>query len=164
MLTYLKNAGILAALIIIQKTLIWLIAVTNYDVTPDLVLIGVVYLGIRNGKIYGSVSGFFAGLVVDFISFSFLGLMALAKATAGFISGFFSTDQNKIERYLNSYVFIIIILLCSLINNTIYFTIYFQGGTLQFTDILLRYVVPTSVYTAIFGVIPIIFEKRKKVR
>jgi len=164
MLAYLKNAGILAALIIIQKTLISFIAVTDFYVTPDIVLIGVVYLGIRNGKIYGSLSGFFAGLVVDFISFSFLGLMALAKASAGFISGYFSTDQNKIERYLGSYVFVIIVIICSLLNNVIYFTIYFQGGTLQFTDILIRYVVPTSVYTALFATIPIIFEKRKKVR
>jgi rod shape-determining protein MreD len=160
----LKNAGILAGLIIIQKTLIWLIAVTSYDVTPDLVLVGLVYIGLRKGKIYGSISGFSAGLVIDFISFSFLGLMALSKATAGFVSGFFGNDVNKVERYLNTYVFVIIVLFCSLINNTIYFTIYFQGSTLQFTDILIRYVLPTSVYTSIFAVIPIIFEKRKRLR
>jgi len=164
MIGYLKNAGILLGLIIIQKTLIWLIAVTSYDVTPDLVLVGLVYIGIRNGKIYGSVSGFFAGLIVDFVSFSFLGLMALSKTAAGFISGFFCTDENKIERYLNTYVFVIIVFLCSLINNIIYYTFYFQGSTLPFSDILIRYVVPTAVYTALFGIVPIIIEKRKRSR
>jgi len=49
-------------------------------------------------------------------------------------------------------------------NNIVYFTIYFQGSTLQFSDILLRYVFPTAVYTSIFGILPVIFERRKRIR
>ncbi|HEY3250372.1 MAG TPA: rod shape-determining protein MreD [Ignavibacteria bacterium] len=161
---YLKYAGLMIALIIVQKTMIWLIAVTSFDVTPDLVLIGIVYIGIRVGKIAGSVGGFFAGLILDFLSFSFLGLMALSKSSAGFVAGFFSNDESKIDKYTNSYIFVIIVFVCSLVNNMIYFTFYFQGTSLRLTDILLRYIIPTAVYTAVFAVIPIIFEKRKRVR
>jgi len=163
LIQHLKYAGVLLALIIVQKTFIWLIAVTNYDVTPDLVLIGLVYIGMRNGKTYGSIAGFLSGLTIDFISFSFLGLMALSKAAAGFTSGFFN-DEHKVERYLAGIGFIFIVLLCSLINNTVYFTVYFQGSTLKLSDILIRYVIPTSIYTAIFAVIPVIFERRKRIR
>ena len=163
MIQHLKYAGIILALIIVQKTLIWLIAVTSYDVTPDLVLIGLVYIGMRNGKTYGSITGFLTGLTIDFISFSFLGLMALSKAAAGFTSGFFD-DSHKVERFLSGIGFILIVLLCSLINNTVYFTVYFQGSTLKLGDILMRYVIPTAIYTAIFAVIPVIFERRKRIR
>jgi rod shape-determining protein MreD len=158
---YLKYGGILLGLIIIQKTLIGLIDVTSYQITPDIVLIGLVYIGIKKGKITGSVAGFVSGLTLDLLSFSFIGLMALSKSVAGFVSGFFNVE-NKIERYLNSYIFIIIVTLASLFNNIIYFTIYFQGTNLTLTDILLRYVVPTTVYTAIFSVFPVIFAKRRR--
>lgn len=161
---YLKYAGLIIALIIIQKTLIWLIAVTSFDVTPDLVLIGVVYIGIRDGKIAGSVSGFLAGLIIDFISFSFLGLMALSKASAGFASGFFSNDESKIDKYTNSYIFVIIVFVCSLVNNMIYFAFYFQGTSLTLLDIVIRYVIPTAVYTSVFAIVPTIFAKRRRLR
>lgn len=161
MTEYLKYAGILIILIILQKTLLSLIDVTSFQITPDLVIIGIVYIGIREGKIPGTAAGFLAGLVLDLFSFSFVGLMALSKCTAGFFAGYFN-DENKIDRYLNSYPFIIIVVIASLFNNIIYFTVYFQGTNLSFTDVLLRYVVPTAVYTAIFSVFPIIFARRKK--
>ena len=156
----LKYAGLLVVLIIIQKTLIWLIAVTSYEITPDIVLIGLVYISIREGKITGTVSGFAAGLLMDVLSFSFLGLMALSKCIAGFIGGYFNSE-NKVERYLKSYIFALIVFLCSLVNNLIYFTIYFQGTTLTFPDIVLRYIVPSALYTAFISILPIVFLKRK---
>jgi len=79
---YVKYAILLIVLAVVQKTLIWLLAVTSYDITPDIVLIGLVYISIQKGKITGSVGGFVIGLILDFFSFSFLGLMALSKTTA----------------------------------------------------------------------------------
>lgn len=161
MLEYLKYAGILIALIIVQKTLVGLIEVTSFQITPDIVIIGLVYVAIKKGKITGTVSGFVAGLFLDILSFTFLGLMALSKSVAGFIAGFFNIE-NKTERYLNTFMFTVIVCIASLINNIIYFTIYFQGTNLMFTDVLLRYVLPTTVYTGIFSIIPVIFARRKK--
>ncbi len=160
MIEYLKYAGLLAALIIIQKTLIWLIAVTSYEITPDIVLIGVIFVSMRKGKIAGSISGFAAGLLIDFLSFSFLGLMALSKTVAGFLGGLFD-DESKLERYLSSYIFVIIVLFCSLVNNTIYFMVYFQGTMLSASDILIRYIVPTSVYTAFVSIIAVLLNRKR---
>ncbi len=159
MTEYIKFAFALALLIIVQKALVWLIALTEYQVTPDLVLIGVVYMGIRKGKISGSISGFIAGLIFDLLSFSFLGLSALSKATAGFISGFFN-NENKIDRYTETYIFTLIVFLSSLFNNFLYFSLYFQGTSLSIPLIIIRYVVPTAVYTALLSIIVIIFERR----
>ncbi len=161
MKVYLKYAGIILGLIIIQKTVVNYIDVTEFKITPDLVLIGLVYIGIKKGKITGSISGFLSGLILDIFSFSFIGLMALVKTATGFFSGFFYNDQ-KTERYLNSYIFILIVSVCSLVNNTIYFVFYFQGTNLVFLDILIRYVVPTTVYTALFSIFPVIFARRRR--
>jgi hypothetical protein len=87
--------------------------------------------------------------------------MALSKSVAGFVSGFFY-DEAKVERYLGSYIFVLIVIFVSLFNNSIYFMIYFQGTSLELTDIMLRYVIPTSVYTALLSVFPVIFARRRR--
>ncbi len=161
MIEYLKYAGILLGLVVIQKTLISFIDVTEYRITPDVVIIGLVYVGIKRGKIIGSISGFLSGLVLDIFSFSFIGLMALAKTASGFVSGFFHNDL-KMERYLNSYRFIIIVSFCSLVNNFLYFYVYFQGTNLVIGDIMLRYVIPTTVYTALFSIFPVLFAIKRR--
>ena len=157
---YLKYAGLLAILIIIQKTLIWLIAVTSYEITPDIVLIGLVFISMRKGKITGSVGGFVSGLILDFLSFSFLGLMALSKTVTCFFAGFFFNEM-KVDRYLSSYVFVLVVFICSLINNVFYFMIYFQGTMLAPADILIRYILPTALYTAFVSIIAVIINKKK---
>jgi rod shape-determining protein MreD len=158
---YLKYTGIIALLIILQKTLIQLIDVTAYSITPDVVLIGLVYLGIKKGKITGSVGGFVSGLILDIFSFSFIGLMALSKSVGGFVAGFFH-DETKVERYLGSYIFVLIVIFVSFFNNSVYYMIYFQGTSLELGDILLRYIIPTSVYTALLSVFPVIFARRRR--
>ena len=160
MAEYVRYAVLLVILAIVQKTLIWLLAVTSYDITPDIVLIGLVYIGIQKGKITSSVGGFLIGLILDFFSFSFLGLMALSKASAGFLAGFFN-NENKIDRYTKSYIFVIIVFVCSLVNNFLYFALYYQGTLLSFADILLRYIIPTAVYTALISILPLIFLKKR---
>jgi rod shape-determining protein MreD len=160
MAEYVRYAILLVILAIVQKTLIWLLAVTSYDITPDIVLIGLVYVGIQKGKITSSIGGFVIGLIIDFFSFSFLGLMALSKASAGFLAGFFN-NENKIDRYSKSYVFVIVVFVCSLVNNVLYFAVYYQGTLLSFTDISLRYIIPTAVYTALVSILPLIFLKKR---
>ena len=162
MIEYVKYFALLIVLIIVQKTLIWLIAVTSYEITPDIVLIGLVFLGIRSGKITGTIAGFVCGLILDLLSFTFLGLMGLSKAAAGFASGFFN-NENKIETYTRGYAFVMIVFFCSLINNLIYFGVYFQGSTLTFSELLFRYVIPTAVYTGLISFLPVMFVKRRPV-
>lgn len=161
MAEYIKYGGAIIVLAIIQKTLIWLLAVTEYRITPDIVLIGVVYLGIREGKIAGSVGGFIAGLLIDLFSFSFLGLTALAKCVAGFFSGYFNA-QGKIDRNTTTYTFVFIVFFASLMNNLLYYYIYFQGSMLGMSDLILRYILPTALYTSFLSFLPIIIFNRKR--
>lgn len=160
MLEYLKYSGILIGLIILQLGINWLLPVTSYKITPDVTLIGIVYISINKGKIVGSVSGFFSGLVLDLISFSFLGLSTLSKTSAGFFAGFFFRE-NKINKYLSTYIFVLIVLFTSLVNNFFYYVLYYQGSSLQIIDIALRYILPTSIYTSFISVIPLMFFRKR---
>lgn len=155
---YIKYFAIIAVLILIQKTFIWLISLSSLNITPDLVLIVVVFIAISEGRIFGSITGFIAGITIDLISGSFLGLMALSYSIMGFVAGTFNTESDKNLSKVN---FLVIVFLCSVVSNFIYYVIYFQGLSLNFFEIFSKYVLTTSTYTTIVSIIYIIFPAKK---
>jgi rod shape-determining protein MreD len=58
----------------------------------DLVLIVVVYVGIRSGPVTGTLAGTVAGLIQDALSGGILGIYGLAKTMVGFLSGVLGTQ------------------------------------------------------------------------
>lgn len=79
---------ILFVAVILQSTLLELIAIGG--ATPDLSLIVLVFISLRKGKIPGQVSGFFSGLVEDFLSLPYpVGFSTLIKTIIGFLYGLF---------------------------------------------------------------------------
>jgi len=72
---------------ILQSTLIAKIAFLN--VIPDLALCIVVFSAYINGTMAGQVSGFFSGLLLDFLSASPLGLNCLVRTLIGALTGLF---------------------------------------------------------------------------
>ena len=61
--------------------------------TPiDLVLIVVVYVGIKSGPVTGLLAGTVAGLIQDALAGGILGIGGLAKTLVGFISGVLGTQ------------------------------------------------------------------------
>ena len=58
----------------------------------DLVLIVVVYVGIKSGPSTGLVAGTVAGLIQDALSSGVLGIGGLAKTIVGFLSGVLGTQ------------------------------------------------------------------------
>ena len=93
--SYLKYFIILVLLILIQKSLVWLLSITTYNITPDIVIIAVVYIGIKRGNIDGSISGFISGLILDILSGTFLGLLAISYSLSRFIAGYFKREDEK---------------------------------------------------------------------
>lgn len=158
---YIKYIAILIVLILLQKTFIWLISLSSLNITPDLVIIAVVFISISEGKVFGSITGFLAGLAIDLISGSFLGLMALSYSIAGFIAGGFFSEGDK---FLYKFNFLIIVFLSSIISNFIFYIIYFQGLSLNFIEIFTKYILTTSTYTAIVSIVFIIFPRNKALK
>jgi len=157
---YLKYYIILLILIIIQRTFVWMISLTELNIVPDLVLFGVVVLAIKRGKIEGMLAGFFAGLIVDSVSGNFIGLYSLAYVLAGFFAGFFQESQDTV---ISKKLFLLVIIIASLISNFIYFEIFFLSGsyTLSFIEIIYKYILPTTLYTLIVSSIFIIIPRKK---
>lgn len=154
----LRYAAVLLILAFFQKTFIDYIALSDFNISPDLVIIAIAYIGAKEGKIYGMLYGFSVGLLIDVLSGSFFGLSALSYSMAAFIAGFFKTEN---ENFVYKWYFMITVFTASFISNVIYYGFYFQGTPLNFTFILLSYVMTSSTYTTLISFIYTIFPRKK---
>ncbi|MCL2765476.1 MAG: rod shape-determining protein MreD [Treponema sp.] len=72
---------------ILQSTIIGSFAL--FQVVPDLALCIVVFSAYVNGSMTGQVSGFFSGLLLDFLSAAPLGLNSFIRTVIGALAGLF---------------------------------------------------------------------------
>lgn len=129
-------------------------------IVPDFLAIWIVYLALREGQLPATVWGFVIGLLLDILTGNFLGLSALTKTVCGFVAGYFF-NEHKTRLVLGSYRFLLILLTAAFIHNVVYFLIYTQGSDLSFFQILFRYGIMTTLYTAVFSLIPIFIYARR---
>jgi rod shape-determining protein MreD len=115
---------------------------------------------LRRGQIEATISGFAVGLLQDIVTTNFFGLAAFSKTIAGFVLGYFF-NENTVEQTLGSYRFILLVLLSSLIHNTMYFLILFQGveGATVFT--MLEMNLGLTLYTVVISVLPMFVYSQK---
>lgn len=147
-------------LVLLQTTLVRYLAIET--VAPDLLLIWVVYLALREGQSAGTTAGFFIGLLFDLISGKdgVLGLAALCKTLAGFVAGYFY-NENKILQILGGYQFILVVTVASIVHNVLYFIVFLQGSEVGWLDAVVLYGLPTTLYTAALALLPMfVFSRR----
>ncbi len=99
----------------------------------------------------------------DLATGSFVGLSALTKTIAGFSSGYFY-NENKTTITLASYRFILIVLLASVLQNTVYFIIYAQGSEISLLRAVLQVGLATAFYTTTWTLLPMFAFARKALR
>ncbi|HYF04446.1 MAG TPA: rod shape-determining protein MreD [Patescibacteria group bacterium] len=158
-LRYVYYGVIALVLSIIHRMFLDLISVAG--VTPDLLLILTVWIGVKEGRAVGQFAGFGSGLLFDIISVDVLGTNALAKAIAGFIAGLFYTDDEREDRTGN-FRFLLIVFLCALIHNLIYFFFYIRLTEMSFLDFFIKYGVASTLYTTVAAIFPMLYSSRKK--
>ena len=75
----------------------WLLSnLRLWGVVPDVVLLYVAYVALRRGRVAGAVTGFWTGLLMDFVvNPSTLGVNALLKTLMGFVVGLFRSEQGE---------------------------------------------------------------------
>ena len=146
--------------IVVDATLVKFLSIAG--IVPDILVIWIVYIAIREGQIAGTTAGFCIGLAINMLGAmdSMLGLAALAKTFAGFSAGYFY-NENKIYNTLGGYQFIVIVAIASLVHNILYFIIFLQGSGLSWMQSVLFYGVPTTVYTAAVALLPMFAFARK---
>jgi rod shape-determining protein MreD len=155
---FIISALIVIGLLLIQTTFLPFIALSGY--LPDLFILYLVYIALRRGQIEATVSGFITGLLQDIISTQFFGLTALSKTVTGFIAGYFF-NENTAEQTLGSYRFVLLVTLCSVVHDLIYFIIFFQGSTGSILFSTIECTIGTTLYTSVISVIPMFFFSRK---
>jgi rod shape-determining protein MreD len=131
-------------------------------IVPDLVLLWIVYLAIRRGQIRATVAGFILGLTLDLVSGpdGMVGLAALTKTLAGFLAGYFYSE-NKTMQTLGGYQFLLITALVSLVHNVIYFLLFLQGSGLVWSAMLMGHGIPATIYTVAVALLPMFAFARK---
>ena len=102
--------------VILQTKLMRLLSLEG--ITPDILTIWIVYIALKEGQLPATIWGFCIGLFFDFVTGNFIGLAALTKTICGFTAGYFY-NENKIALKLSSYRFLIVVLVVSLIHNTL---------------------------------------------
>jgi rod shape-determining protein MreD len=147
-------------LLLLSTTLVRFFAIS--EIVPDILLVWIVYIAIREGQVAGMTAGFLLGLLVDLLSGpdGMMGLSALSKTIAGFLGGYFY-NENKTLQTLGGYQFIVAIGVVSLVHNVIYFLIFLQGTDMGWWKMILSYGVPTTLYTAAVGLLPMFAIARK---
>ena len=155
---FLKPILFFIPLIIIQLVIIPMISVDN--VAPNLIFILVVYYTLREGQIFGTLLGFILGFLFDLISGGLLGAYMFSFTIGAFITGYFY-NENKFDINLNSYFFLFILFVTSLIS--LFINAAVSGST---TNIDLLYLffaggLFPAVYTTIFGVPVVAFSSKK---
>ncbi len=150
MMKHIKYLFLTFIFIFIQSQIIQLISLEG--ITPDILIIWIAYIAVKNGQLYATVWGFIIGLIFDLSIGSFIGISALSKTVAGFTAGYFFRD-NKSVILLTSYRFLIIVLISSLISNTIYFLIFTRGSEIDLLHVIFLIGFTTSIYTTAFSIL-----------
>ncbi|MBI5477183.1 MAG: rod shape-determining protein MreD [Ignavibacteriales bacterium] len=130
------------------------------QISPDLLLIWIVYIALKEGQFTGIIWGFVIGLMFDLSGGLFIGLAAMTKTIAGFLAGYFH-GENKAPLTLGSYRFVLIILLVSLVHSVIYFVLFTRGSDIGFWKAIFQYGVATSFYTSAVSLLPMFIFGRK---
>ena len=139
------------ALFVVQLAFIPFIGVLEFK--PDVLVLWLVYIGIRRGHIEATLAGFAIGLMQDAVTIQLFGLAALSKAVAGFLAGYFFTESTA-EQTLGSYRFLVAVSLVSIAHNVIYYGIFFQGMDQSVFLAMSQLTLGTTLYTSIVAILP----------
>lgn len=139
--------GILA--IIIQKFL------DNYasinSVSPQLVVLFVVFLTLREGQLVGMEGGFVTGFLNDLLATHFLGFTCFIAVVVGFVAGFFykEGDVELAGKNLNyAWISAISVFISELVTIPIV-----AAGELNYLYVFLKFTVGTTVYTSLLAMV-----------
>lgn len=129
----------------------------NY--TPDLLVILVIYISLREGKISGTISGFSIGLIQDLVfSVGFLGLSSFSKSLSGFLVGFF-TNSRRARKYPGILIPAIIGISVSHIFTSVFRSVGSEEGII-FS--VFRVGLPSAIYTLIVANFVLMILKSEK--
>lgn len=145
---FIRNAAILLLGFILQVALAPNISIGG--VSPNFLLLAVIAAGMVNGPNSGAVIGFLSGLTLDMIGIGPIGLWALVFSALGYLTGLI--DRNLYAE--GGLLPITVIVITSVLTEFSYLVVSKMFGMSNpFFSSLLAHSLPTSLYTAFFGIL-----------
>ena len=157
---YLIYAGIGLLLVVVQVLISRFLSIAG--VSPDFVLIFLMWLVLREGQFVGETAGFLLGFSLDiFSSGAILGAHALSKTVACFLIGYFFNEERS-EQQLQNWPFFILTLAGALINNLLYYFLTTRGTEISFNEFAIKFGVVGALYTVFVSIFPFLYWSRKR--
>ncbi len=157
-----RHAGYLVkalVLIVIQANLPDIISIRG--IAPDLLLIFIVYLAVKEGQLYTLPWGFFIGLSLDLTAGTVIGLSALSKTAAAFTAGFMYSE-NKISMTLGTYRFLLFVLITAFVHNAIYFSVFTLGSDIGWFGAVFGVGLASALFTTTVAILPVLINARSR--
>ncbi len=143
---------IIALLIsILQVSILEFISVSS--ITPDFLIILIVWIALVEGRLWILFAAFIYGIIFDFLSNDLMGMNALTKTIVAFVAGLFYKEA-KSDIQLSSLRFPLIVLICSIVHNLVYFLFYFNPSGASYINMILINGLASSLYTTVFSIFP----------
>jgi rod shape-determining protein MreD len=144
-------------LLVVQANLPDIISIRG--IAPDLLLIYLVYLAVKEGQMYTLPWGFLLGLVLDLTTGTVIGLSALSKTVAAFTAGYFYSE-NKIGMILGTYRFLLYVLVTAFVHNAIYFAVFTLGSDIGFFGAVFGVGLASALFTTTIAIVPMLVSAR----
>ena len=157
-LRYLAYAVVAMLLSVVH--MVFLKYVSVQSVTPDLLLLLVVWAALMEGQYVGMIVGFGAGLLFDMLTTDVLGSNALAKTLAGFMAGYFYREGMGLAT-IGSYRLLLIVTFTGFLHNLVYFFFYIKPMQTSFWEFFLVNGVATTLYTTVVATFPMLLVNRR---
>ena len=144
---YIKYSAIYLIVFFIETNLIDFISIKG--IAPDLSLIFLVFVSLKEPQIVAVIFGFGTGLFQDLFTFSLLGLSSLSKSLSCFLTFYFQQSKGNYSiSYLGTVFFVI-----TIIHDRIYQFIFLLGTNHHFFKSFLWYSFPKAIYTTAVAII-----------
>jgi len=158
--TYLKIIYYaLATLLICVLQLSFSYLISIYGVTPDLLILLVIWVTLFEGKLYGLIFAFSVGILFDFLSMNVVGVNALTKTIVAYLASFFY-QEKEFWNIIRSNKFFLICFLATLLHNIVYYFIMVELTDSIFA-IYFKFVIGSTIYTMLFTLLAFFFRIRK---
>ena len=148
----------LVGLVIIALQWLILGRLRIWEAYPDVVLLYVAWLGLRRGRLVGSVAGFGLGFLIDAI-YGTWGIHTFVKTLVGFLVGQFPADERETLLILPRQAFVGALVIALVHNGLMVLLMALQSGT-RTPFLIWGLWLGSSLYTSILGTITSLFSTR----
>lgn len=149
---------ILVGLIVVALQWLVLGRLLLWGAYPDAVLLFVAWVGLRDGRLSGSVMGFTLGLLMDAI-YGTWGIQMFVKTIVGFLIGLFPADERESLLILPQQAFLGALVIALLHNGLLVIFLALQSGT-RTSFLITSLWIGSAIYTSVVGTIASLFSTR----